>query len=73
MPIYGKKKKKKKKKNTLESLLQIQESFEAESWYIALGTQNGPWMTWPFYREVEFVLPYFFMRKTLKNHFLKMY
>ena len=32
MPIYGKK--------TLKNLLQNKESFEAESWYIASGSQS---------------------------------
>ena len=40
MPIYSKKKKKKK---TLKNLLLLnQESFEAESWYIASGMQGLP-------------------------------
>ena len=34
-----KKKKKKKKKKPLKNLLQNQESFQAESWYIALEMQ----------------------------------
>ena len=40
MPIYGKKKKKKKKKKTLKNFLKNQESFKAESWCIASGTQG---------------------------------
>ena len=35
MPIYGKKK-------TLQNLLQNEESFENESWFIALGAQSLP-------------------------------
>ena len=43
IPIYGKKKKKKKKKKTLKNHLRNQESFVAESLYIAwvtLGLQS---------------------------------
>ena len=38
MLVYGKKKKKKKKKKAKNLLLQNQESFKAESWYIAPRT-----------------------------------
>ena len=42
-----KKKKKKKKKQLKNPLLRNQESFEAESWYIAYGTQGLPSLfTW---------------------------
>ena len=53
MPIYGKKKK------TLKNLLWNQENLEAESWYIAYGTQGLlslfklPFL--PFYGMVKFL------------------
>ena len=60
-------------------LLQNQDSFEAECWYIALGTHgltfcsNNDRRLDFFYGEVKFPPPYICMGKMLKNHFLEMY
>ena len=61
-------------------LLQNQESFGAESWYLALRTRLpslGKWWPqvdlWPFYGKVKFATLYIYKGKILKSDFLKMY
>ena len=56
-------------------LLQNQESFEADCWYITSGIQglpnDGCRLTFDlFYGKVRFAPPYICMGKMLKNHFL---
>ena len=59
---------------TLKNLLQNQESFGAESWYIALmiqATKFVQMMTyidlWPFYNKVKFATLYIYIGKMLKK------
>ena len=69
MPKYGKKK-------TLNLLLLNQESLKAESWYIALWSQDQPCSNddpMTFYGKVKFASPCICIGKMLKSHFLKMY
>ena len=61
-------------------LLQNQESYEAESWYIASGTQGLPnclndyrRLTFDLLRQGRICVPMRLYGKKMKNHFLKMY
>ena len=64
---------------TFKNLLQNQESFEAESWYIALGTQalpsllnNDHRLTFDlFYGKVRFAPPYENVKKSFSQYVLK--
>ena len=79
-PYMIKHKTKQKQYSLKNFLLQIQESFEAESWYIASGMQDlhvysndDPRMIFDCLGNVKFASLYFYMGKMLKNYFLKKY